>query len=370
MKSAQKMACGILMVMAVLSMPGCKASGGSKKAALPEKQKSDQAQVAVLEKAATPEQPAQAKQPIPADAPKIKVENPEYDFGVLAPDSKDNKGQFKFSNVGKGVLKIDHVQSTCGCTVPELSKKEYAPGESGTVEITFHAPATAGGVTKHLYIVSNDPENPRVELALKAKVEVKVIADPNRVELMLNKENAGMLSIKVKSVDNEPFKITGITISGETMTCSFDPNEKATEHVLMPKVNLSKLQELTTGVIQINVDHPKAKQLVVSYNALPMYELRPARIVLQNAEPNIVVKREVGIVNNYGQAFEIESIQSRSGLMKMVNQKKDGSNVSLELEITPPKQEGPVRRYITDELNVKIKDGPTLTVRCSGWYKL
>lgn len=370
MKSAQKMACGILMAMVVLSMSGCKSSGGVKKAALSETPKADQTQVAALEKAATPEQPAQAKLAIPADAPKIKVENAMYDFGVLAPDSKDNKGQFKFSNVGKGTLKIDHVQSTCGCTVPELSKKEYAPGESGTVEITFHAPAYAGSVTKHLYIISNDPGTPRAELALQAKVEVKVISEPDKIELMLNKENAGMPSIKVKSLDNEPFKITGFTNSGQAITCNFDPNEKSVEHILAPKVDISKLQESNTGVIQISVDHPKAKQVLISYNALSMYELRPARIVLQNAEPNVAVKREVGIINNYGQAFEIESIQSRSGLMKVVNQKKDGTNIGLELEITPPKQEGAARRYITDELNVKIKDGPMLTVRCSGWYKL
>ncbi len=374
MKFAQKMTCGILVVAVVLFMVGCKTSGDSKdssSAVLPEAQAAVQAESTdVPAAAATPAQPVQTKQSVPTESSKIKVENSEYDFGVVAPDSKDNKGRFTFTNVGQGTLKIDHVQSTCGCTVPELSKKEYAPGETGMVEITFHAPAHAGSVTKHLYIISNDPETPRAELALKAKVEVKVVAEPNTVELILNKDNAGMPSIKVKSLDNQPFKITGITVSGETMTFQFDPNEKATEHVLTPKVDISKLQALNSGVIQVNVDHPKAKQVLVSYNALPMYELRPARIVLQNAEPLVAVKREVGIVNNYGQEFEIESIQSRSGLMKVVEQKKDGKNIGLQLEITPPKQEGAVRRYITDELNVKIKDGPTLTVRCSGWYKL
>ncbi|MEN6308766.1 MAG: DUF1573 domain-containing protein [Anaerohalosphaeraceae bacterium] len=308
-------------------------------------------------------------QVVSADSPKIQLEKTEHDFGVIGPETY-NKCQFKFSNAGKSLLKIDHVQSTCGCTVPELTKKEYAPGESGVIEITFHAPSYAGATSKHLYVISNDPMTPQAEIVIKATVEVKVVVDPNRVELYLNKENAGIPQIKVKCLDNVPFAITSFTSNGQAITADFDPKNKAVEHVISPKVDISKLQELTAGVIQVGVDHPQAKQVMVSYTALPAFELRPPRIVLQNAEPGVAIIREVWIVNNYGQPFEIESMQSRSGYMKVVNQKKDKDNLGLEIEITPPKQEGPVRRYITDELNIKIKDGPTLTVRCSGWFKL
>jgi len=367
MKFTQKIVFVSVAVMIALSIPGCQ--GQSKKAgATP-----DSDQIEQLESAAAvkPETPAKAEKSVPvAEAPKIKVISSEYDFGVLAPDSKDNKGKFEFTNIGKSILKIDHVQSTCGCTVPELAQKEYNPGESGTVTFTFHAPAYAGNVTKHLYIISNDPTNPRAELAIKAKVEVKVVAEPEKIELFLNKENAGMPSIKIKCVDNTPFSIISFNASNQAITCQFDPNSKQAEHILNPVVDAAKLGELNTGTLQIGVDHPKAKQLIITYNALSMYELKPSRLVIQNAEPEVAVKREVGVVNNYGQPFEIESINSRNGMIKVVNQIKEGNNVNLQLEITPPKQAGAARRYITDDLNIVIKDGPTLTVRCSGWYKL
>lgn len=364
MKCVQKSVCAGFVVVLALSVLGCQEKAKTEQAA-PEKDLLKQVETDVAKAPAK-----SAEKAIPADAPKIKVVNSSYDFGVLPPDSKDNKGKFEFINEGKGVLKIDHVQSTCGCTVPELSKKEYQPGESGTLTFTFHAPAYAGNVTKHLYIVSNDPANPRAELTLMAKVEVKVIADPNRVELILNKENAGMPSIKVKSVDNQPFAITSITSSNQIVSCGFDPNTKQVEHILTPKVDVTKLTDFNTGTIQISVDHPSAKQVIVTYNALPMYELRPARLVLQNVNPQEVIKRQVGVVNNYGQPFEIESMTSKSGMIKVVNQIKDGNNINLELEVTPPKQDGAARRYISDELIIKIAGGPVLTVRCSGWYKL
>jgi hypothetical protein len=302
-------------------------------------------------------------------APQLVVENPVHDFGNLTPDSV-HKCQYKFTNTGKGVLKISHVQSTCGCSVPEIAKKEYDPGESGVVSVTFHAPTYPGSVTKHLYIVSNDTANPRAELTIKAKVVVKVEVDPNRIELAVNKENGGMPTIKVKSIDNTPFAITGFSATGQVASLQFDPKDKKVEHVLNPKVDINKIQQVTSGVIQIKIDHPDTKEVSAVFNSVPMFELRPPRIILQNTEPGVVTKREVWIVNNFGQEFEIESISSRNGYMKVVSQKKEGLNIGLDIEITPPAQEGSKRRYITDELNIKIKNGQTLTVRCSGWFKI
>lgn len=367
----------MLMMVSFFALTGCQEQASSVAVAVPEPAKVEATPSpapAPAPAAVAPVKPA----PVPAvtqtpaasaNSPRIQIESPEHSFGVIGPETY-NKHKFKFSNSGKGILKIDHVQSTCGCLVPELTKKEYAPGESGEIEVTFHAPSYAGPTSKHLYVISNDPVFPRFELVIKAIVEVKVVVDPNRIELYLNKDNAGMPKIKVKCLDNLPFAITSFTSNGQAISAEFDSRKKAVEHVLSPKVDISKLQELTAGVIQIGVDHPQAKQVMVSYTALPAFELRPPRIVLQNAEPGVAIKREVWIVNNYGQPFEIESIQSRSGYMKVLNQKKDKDNLGLEIEITPPKQEGPVRRYITDELNIKIKDGQTLTVRCSGWFKL
>lgn len=369
-----KMVCSIARVWGVVAAAvifcGCQSGGQVKQPAVSE---SVQTVPEAVSPDSAPVQQAESKRsqkPIPADAPQIKVINAEYDFGALPPDSKDNKGQFEFTNVGKTVLRIDNVQSTCGCTVPELTKKEYEPGESGVVTFTFHAPAYPGNTTKHLYIISNDPRTPRAELTIKAKVEVKVTAEPTEVSLFLNKDNAGMPEIKIKSLDNVPFAINKFTASGGGITCDFDKNEKKAEHTLSPIVDVNQLKDFTVGTMLFDVDHPQAKQVVIRFNALPMYELRPSRLVVQNAVPDVPVTREVGVVNNYGQSFEIESIQSQSGLMSVLSQKQNANTITLEIQILPAKQQGNSRRYITDNLNIKIKDGPTLTVRCSGWYKL
>jgi hypothetical protein len=374
MKTAFQMVLGIVVVWAIVFATGCqKESNLSATPAVQVEKKLPPSQTPPASQSPVqPSKPPQAvKQPAKSieKAPSIKIEKSEHDFGTIGPGTF-NECQFKFSNIGKGELKIDSIQSSCGCAVPELTKKEYAPGESGVIDVTFHAPGYAGLTTKHLYVISNDPVIPRAELAIKAVVEVKVVVDPNRLELAINKENGGMIPLKVKSIDNVPFAITSFSATGQSITLEFDPKEKRVEHVLNPKVNMSKIQEINAGIIQIGIDHPQAKEVVVSYSVQPMFELRPSRIILQNAEPGSVTKREVWVVNNYGQSFEIESITSRNGYMKVINQKKEGHNIGLDIEITPPSQQGLMRRYIADELSVKIKNGPSLTIRCSGWLRL
>ena len=303
------------------------------------------------------------------DAPTVTVENAVHDFGLMAP-SATGKCEFKFTNTGKSKLIIERVQSTCGCTVPELKIKEYAPGETGTIKVTFKSPARKSIVTKHLYIVNNNPKTPRVELTIKAQVEVKVEISPEKVDLLLDADNAGMPNIVVKSLDDRQFSITGITAGHNVMKIAFDPAKKAREFTLEPVVDKEILNQFNNGVVQIRTDHPQSGTLTVSYNVKPQYEVSRPRIILQNVIPGVSVTKDVTIRSNYGKNVEIESVESKKGYMEIESQKKDGLHLQLQVKITPPERDVSSKRYITDQLDIKLKDGTKLTIRCSGWFKL
>ncbi|MCX5638151.1 MAG: DUF1573 domain-containing protein [Planctomycetota bacterium] len=63
--------------------------------------------------------------------PRISFEKTVCDLGEVGQDSKNTCG-FKFTNTGQGLLKIGNIKRTCGCTVFELDKKEYEPGQSAS----------------------------------------------------------------------------------------------------------------------------------------------------------------------------------------------------------------------------------------------
>ena len=202
-----------------------------------------------------PEVP-QPEEPAGITTPIIKVENPVHDFGEIRPKSV-HKCVFKFKNVGDGILKIDRIQSTCGCIITQLKKKEYAPGESGEVKVTYTSPATEGKIKpKKLYILSNDPKNKRAPLTIKATVVLAVSFNPKKLNLKLKAEEQVVKPIVIKSKDGKPFSIKSFKSTNNAITAPFNPNEMATEFTLQPEINLEVLRKRTTGNITIEITPP------------------------------------------------------------------------------------------------------------------
>ena len=60
--------------------------------------------------------------------PSISFEKTVFDLGKVGQGTK-NTCEFRFTNTGRGLLKIGKISRTCGCTVFHLDKKQYPPNE-------------------------------------------------------------------------------------------------------------------------------------------------------------------------------------------------------------------------------------------------
>lgn len=309
---------------------------------------------------------AEGEQAVATAGAKIEVVTDTADFGEVKPKST-HSFVYQFKNSGSETLNISRVQSTCGCTVPELAKKDYAPGETGEIKITYTAASREGETVKHLYVHSNDASNPRYPLIVKSVTVLKASVEPAKFDLSIVKPNAGFTEFKVFSRDNTEFAIKDITVNGNPFKFNFDPNKKAKEHILMPVVDINKLKEFLTGVINIKIDHPECDTLTVVYNTLPQYSASPARIILQNAVPEEKQTREVWIKNNYGNSIEITGAKSDKGnITYELIENKDGM-AKLNLTIAIPPKSGQ-SRYFTEDLVINIKDADDMVIKTSGWY--
>ncbi len=300
--------------------------------------------------------------------PQIKFESDMHDFGQVSPKS-DNKCGFKFTNVGSDVLEIRRIRSTCGCTVAKLPKKEYAPGESGEIEVNFKAGVGTAPVKKNLYVLSNDKKQPSVTLTIQASVAKVVEHEPEMLNLSLKKENADCPEIKIRSLDGKKFSITQFKSSPDIIVADFDPNQKATEFVLKPRVNLEKLGQNLSGYVRIYLDHPSCSLISISYNAPAEFSSRPAVVLVFKAQPGKpIVREDIWVKNNYGEDFDIESISSEKGFVKALSSEKiDKGSYKLKLQIDPPKLEKNAKSF-QDNLLVKIKGSQELKVTCRGFY--
>jgi len=322
----------------------------------------DEAQEAV---AATPEK-AEAEPREVNPEPIITFEKTVDDFGEVGLTSDKKVAEFKFTNTGTGLLEIKEVERCCG-VVTKVDKKQYSPGESGVVTAEFSVTQKPGLFMKNIYVNSNDKTKPRLALTIKAMVVSKVSYSPKRLRLFLEEENAGCPKIVINSLDNQPFSITGFTSTGETINADIDSSVEATKFVLSPVVNMEKLNENPKGRISISMTHPEEKTANISFDTLPKFTTSPPLIIAFNATPGKKIVRKVSVLNNYGGAFEIESVSSPNNTIKVLSQEKIRSGYQLLVEMTPPASEG--KTFFTDVLVVKIKDSDELQVVCRGFYK-
>jgi len=305
--------------------------------------------------------------------PAITFEKVVHDFGNIGPGS-ENVCEFKFTNTGDKLLTIARVSKTCGCTPYTLEKKQYQPGESGTLKVKYHASSRGGSVKKTLTVYSNDVANSKVELVIKAKIVPQISYLPRSIDLVFNEENAGCPAITIKSLDGKSFSISGFKVEWRFkkteggITADYDPSKEAAEFVLQPKVDMEKLQKGLKGYIQINLTHPGSNMIAIPFDVLPKFKVTPPSLIVYKAEVGKPVTRDVWVLSNYDEDFEVESTSTQEGAIKVLSQEKIDNRYKFELEITPPAIEKGQKKFFADEFFINIKSGEKLKIACRLFY--
>ncbi len=106
--------------------------------------------------------------------PKIEITPQYFDFGEVE-DGQVLEYSFLVKNVGAKVLEIKRVATSCTCTTAEVKKDKLAPGERVDLLVKYDSGAMPGhhGRGKQeriIYVQSNDPLNPQVEVTIYANV--------------------------------------------------------------------------------------------------------------------------------------------------------------------------------------------------------
>lgn len=106
------------------------------------------------------------------DYPKIEIVGEEiFDFGTIT-EGDIVKHTFKVKNVGKSDLTILHAQASCGCTIPDWTKRPILPGEVGEINISFNSTGKIGDQKKSVTLTTNT-ENGHEVLRFRTLVEPK-----------------------------------------------------------------------------------------------------------------------------------------------------------------------------------------------------
>lgn len=129
----------------------------------------------------TPGNPAARQQQFTQESQGALVfEQRRHNFGRIFEHERAETA-FRFRNEGTEPLTILDIKSPCGCTVPELAKTVYAPGEEGELKVYFDAKNREGAQTKTIQITTDSVRTPNTSVTFTADVFVLVRAEPSRV---------------------------------------------------------------------------------------------------------------------------------------------------------------------------------------------
>ncbi len=107
--------------------------------------------------------------------PRIVFEKALIDIGSVE-SGEMTSATFNFSNQGSEKLVIGEIKTDCGCTAARLNKREFQPGEKGSIRIDFNTRGYSGRVLKNTVVASNDPQNPSQRLTMRAEILLKDFA--------------------------------------------------------------------------------------------------------------------------------------------------------------------------------------------------
>ena len=163
--------------------------------------------------------------------------------------------QFTVRNRGQADLDVAQVKPSCGCTITQWDPV-IKPGAQGTIHAQMNTQYFRGAVTKHLTIISNDPDRPLVELAITAHVVPLVNISPDPDALLTVTDKAATQEFTLERSGGQPMKILQVI--------PYAPYLKA-EAIPSPGVGRCKLTVTAT------TDAPmgRSKAAVVVWTDLP-----------------------------------------------------------------------------------------------------
>lgn len=295
--------------------------------------------------------------------PKISFNNEVYDFGEVEKGQKVQYN-FEFKNSGDAELVISEVKPSCGCTTAEMAKKNFAPGESGTIPITFDSTRFSGNIQKTVTVVSNDSTNPRKQIKLKGRIIQEVAMTPNYLTLVNIKRSENI----ERSIDISSERLDRLEVTELTSTVPFlkletvrKDDKNVSVKVTFAGTDIPADQPTHTGFISFKTNaksQAEAKINVYIKVANPI-QTTPRAVYMFASPKGKAREQSVTLKNNSGGAYKITDISTDLSFIKVT---QDGDD-KLKVVLSEGAETGKFAGVITVKTNLAEQPEIKIPVR-------
>lgn len=228
--------------------------------------------------------------------PKIELQTAHFDMGVV-PGNEIAVQSMKIYNRGTAPLKIDRVQTSCGCTTGEMELNLIPP--NGEARLIIHVdPKKIPGfqTTKVLTIHNSDPLNPRPQIDVTTTVAPEMEVDPDVVDFGSIPRGEGFKrTIRIRQLQDAPLEVTGAAFQRDFpfVSSKFAPIPEAewrTPGKREYTIDIEISPEAPAGtvnewfIISSNVDRMPQFSMRVRGTIVGPYQFTPATVTVRGAQ--------------------------------------------------------------------------------------
>ncbi len=289
----------------------------------------------------------------PAGKPKAVAVEPIGDVGDVA--KGDNAAHdFVLKNEGSVDLQITNVMPACGCTVARYDKV-IAPGKTGTVHVVVDTTTFTGPIAKYVTVFTNDPENPQIQLTVRAKVAPYIAVKPGYARFLVvrGESQKGIITQSLWSTDGQSFDITSVDSPTPALKVTY---REATEKERVPDSKGKQWRvEMTlsnddapigplVSAVAIHTNHPKQKivDIPISGFVRPILAVTPPLADFGKVDLKEPRRFTFNIKNFATEPINLTSVDpSVKGVGAELKPVEAGRNYNVQLTLKPDIAKGP-----------------------------
>jgi len=228
--------------------------------------------------------------------------------------------EYEFKNTGSEALEISMIKPSCGCTVPDMEKKIYEPGEKGTIKVAFDPSGKNGKVSRNITIYTNSSTKPVHTIYVNSIVKQVVVVEPRVLSFnMTQKGSSATKDFKIYG-RFEDFKVSRATTQdSETFGIEIIDGgkvEKNGEEMWLQIVRVTILESAkpdshrTEITVRTNEEHKRLFSLSAVGRVIGDLELTPVRMTMGRLVVGDEFEKQITLRSKAGKAFEITSLNS------------------------------------------------------------
>lgn len=308
------------------------------------------------------------------DAPTISFRETVYDAG----DSWEGEvvsHTFTFTNTGNAELKISRVRSTCGCTASNLSSDTIAPGESGEIRASFNTQRYRGKKSQPIYVYSNDPANPTIQLLLETTV--KTVAAFSPPDIQFGNVAYGKSEVRTAEIvfDAEPAPVLEVSaqpdfFSARIVEAAEGKGEAGEKRPVRIEVTISPEAPIgrQSGTLTARIDHPKMSNLTGRVFAAVEGTLQysPRMVFFSQQDQKLGTVKTISLTNQAEEPVTIREVKSGipqfEAALKTI---RAGKEFAVEVRLRPEAEPGRLSGELTIETDVPGQEKILIPLRAN-----